>query len=80
MNLFCPLPLVTPHDIIPLNHAFSFRPLKVTLMRISLSAGLGRNATLDDLIAQIVKAEQDGFAGIWLSNIFGFDASFREPS
>jgi F420-dependent oxidoreductase-like protein len=43
-------------------------------MRISLSSGLGRNTTLDELIAQIVKAEQDGFAGVWLSNIFGFDA------
>jgi 5,10-methylenetetrahydromethanopterin reductase len=57
-----------------LNQVLSFRPFKVTIMRISLSAGLGRSATLDDLIAQIVKAEQDGFAGVWLSNIFGFDA------
>jgi F420-dependent oxidoreductase-like protein len=43
-------------------------------MRIALSAGLGRSATIDELIAQIVKAEQDGFAGVWLANIFGFDA------
>ena len=43
-------------------------------MRIGLNAGLGRNATLDDLLTQIAAAERDGFASVWVSNIFSFDA------
>jgi 5,10-methylenetetrahydromethanopterin reductase len=43
-------------------------------MRIGLNAGLGRNATLDEVLSQIVNAERDGFASVWVSNIFSFDA------
>jgi len=43
-------------------------------MRIGLNAGLGRNVSLDDLLTQIAVAERDGFASVWVSNIFSFDA------
>ncbi len=43
-------------------------------MRIGLNAGLGRNATLNDLLAQFEKAEADGFATVWAASIIGFDA------
>jgi 5,10-methylenetetrahydromethanopterin reductase len=43
-------------------------------MLIGLNAGLGRSATLDELVAQIAAAERDGFASVWVSNIFSFDA------
>jgi 5,10-methylenetetrahydromethanopterin reductase len=43
-------------------------------MRIGLNAGLGRNATLNDFLAQFEKAEADGFATVWTASIIGFDA------
>lgn len=43
-------------------------------MNIGLNAGLGRSATLDDLITQIVKAEADGFPSTWVANISSHDA------
>src|SRR2546426_4566923 len=43
-------------------------------MRIGINAGLSRSATLDQLLAQIEQAERDGFASLWLANIFGFDS------
>ncbi len=43
-------------------------------MRIGLYAGLSRSTPLDALLEQIAKAERDGFASIWLANIFGYDA------
>ncbi len=43
-------------------------------MRIGINAGLSRGAMLDQLLTQIEQAERDGFASVWLANIFGFDA------
>jgi F420-dependent oxidoreductase-like protein len=45
-------------------------------MRIGIGVGeiAGRPATVDDLMAQVRAAEQDGFATAWFANIFGFDA------
>ncbi len=43
-------------------------------MRIGLNTGLGRNATLNDLLTQIERAEADGFATAWAASIIGFDA------
>jgi F420-dependent oxidoreductase-like protein len=43
-------------------------------MNIGLNAGLGRNATLNDLVGQIEKAEADGFPSAWVANISGHDA------
>src|SRR5574341_2645230 len=43
-------------------------------MNIGLNAGLGRNATLNDLVAQIEKAEADGFPSAWVANISSHDA------
>lgn len=43
-------------------------------MRIGLNAGVGRGGTLEDLLNQVAAAERDGFASVWVSNIFSFDA------
>lgn len=45
-------------------------------MRIGIGIGeiAGQPATLDHLIAQTQRAEQDGFASAWFANIFGLDA------
>ena len=43
-------------------------------MRIGLNAGVGRGGTLEELLNQIAAAEHDGFASVWVSNIFSFDA------
>jgi F420-dependent oxidoreductase-like protein len=45
-------------------------------MRIGIGVGeiTGQAATVDHLIAQTQRAEQDGFASAWLANIFGLDA------
>lgn len=43
-------------------------------MNIGLNAGLGRNAPLNDLLAQIEKAEADGFPSAWVANISAHDA------
>jgi len=43
-------------------------------MRIGIIAGLGPRATLDDLLNQITRAEQDGLASAWTTNIFNHDA------
>ncbi|MEX2237866.1 MAG: LLM class F420-dependent oxidoreductase [Dehalococcoidia bacterium] len=43
-------------------------------MRIGMMAGTGAEGTLDDLIGQIQNYEKQGFAAVWMANIFGFDA------
>jgi F420-dependent oxidoreductase-like protein len=45
-------------------------------MRIGIGIGEigGQRATIDDLVQQAQRAEQDGFASGWLANIFGIDA------
>jgi F420-dependent oxidoreductase-like protein len=45
-------------------------------MRIGIGIGeiAGQPATLDHLIAQTQRAEQDGFASAWFAHIFGLDA------
>lgn len=43
-------------------------------MNIGLNAGLSRNATLNDLVTQIEKAEADGFPSAWVANISSHDA------
>jgi F420-dependent oxidoreductase-like protein len=43
-------------------------------MRIGLSVGAGANTTIDDFIAQVKRAEEQGYASAWVANIFGFDA------
>jgi F420-dependent oxidoreductase-like protein len=45
-------------------------------MRIGIGIGeiAGHPATIDNLIAQTQRAEQDGFASAWFANIFGIDA------
>jgi len=43
-------------------------------MRIGIIAGLGPRATLDDLLNQSTRAEQDGLASAWTTNIFNHDA------
>jgi 5,10-methylenetetrahydromethanopterin reductase len=45
-------------------------------MRIGIGIGeiTGQPAGVDDLVAQVRQAEQDGFASGWFANIFGIDA------
>ncbi|MBI5880155.1 MAG: TIGR03564 family F420-dependent LLM class oxidoreductase [Chloroflexi bacterium] len=43
-------------------------------MRIGLFAGLSSRDSIDDLLNQITRAEQDGFASAWTANIFNHDA------
>ena len=43
-------------------------------MRIGINAGLARGTSLNDLLTQFERAEQVGFASVWLANIFGPDA------
>jgi F420-dependent oxidoreductase-like protein len=45
-------------------------------MRIGIGIGeiAGQPAGVDDLVAQVRQAEQDGFASGWFANIFGIDA------
>ena len=45
-------------------------------MKIGLMAAVtdAPDATLDDLINDAVKAEAEGFASLWMANIFGLDA------
>ena len=45
-------------------------------MRIGIGIGeiTGQPATVDDMIAQALRAERDGFASGWFANIFGPDA------
>ena len=43
-------------------------------MRIGISVETTGGATLDATLAEIGRAEQDGFATAWMPNIFGFDA------
>jgi 5,10-methylenetetrahydromethanopterin reductase len=42
-------------------------------MRIGVSATVTGRGTLDDIIAEVVQAEADGFASYWASQTFGFD-------
>lgn len=45
-------------------------------MQIAIGIGdiAGRPTTIDELIAQTQRAEQDGFAAAWFANTFGIDA------
>jgi 5,10-methylenetetrahydromethanopterin reductase len=45
-------------------------------MRIGIGIGdiSGKPATIGDIVAQVQRAERDGFASGWLANIFGVDA------
>ncbi len=43
-------------------------------MRIGIFSGTTNDGTLDQLIAEARAAEADGFAGFWVSQIFGHDA------
>jgi F420-dependent oxidoreductase-like protein len=45
-------------------------------MKIGIGIGeiAGSPASLDELIGQAQRAERDGFASVWLANIFGIDA------
>lgn len=44
-------------------------------MRIGVGLGItGGPGTFDDLVQQAVRAEEAGFASVWVSNIFSFDA------
>lgn len=43
-------------------------------MRIGLGVADPGGAPLDGLVAQIVAAEAEGFASVWIPNIFGLDA------
>jgi F420-dependent oxidoreductase-like protein len=45
-------------------------------MRIGIGIGdiSGKPATVDDIVAQVQRAERDGFASGWFANIFGMDA------
>jgi 5,10-methylenetetrahydromethanopterin reductase len=45
-------------------------------MRIGIGIGdiSGKPATIDDIVAQVQRAERDGFASGWLANVFGVDA------
>ncbi|MFI5366157.1 MAG: TIGR03564 family F420-dependent LLM class oxidoreductase [Candidatus Binatia bacterium] len=45
-------------------------------MRIGIGIGeiAGQRAGVDEIVAQVQRAEQDGFATVWFANIFGMDA------
>ena len=45
-------------------------------MRIGIMAGAtqGSEATLDGLLDKAARVEAQGFAALWLANIFGLDA------
>jgi F420-dependent oxidoreductase-like protein len=41
---------------------------------IGVGAGAGTEGALDQMIGEVQKAEADGFASVWVANIFGVDA------
>lgn len=41
---------------------------------IGVGEGVGTGNALDDVLGQVVKAEESGFASAWMANIFGLDA------
>src|SRR5512147_343480 len=43
-------------------------------MRIAIFSGSTNDGTLDQLVAEARAAEEQGFAGFWVSQIFGHDA------
>jgi len=43
-------------------------------MKIGLALGGGDGATIDEAVDKIVQAERDGFATVWLANVFSLDA------
>jgi 5,10-methylenetetrahydromethanopterin reductase len=43
-------------------------------MRIAIFSGSTNNGTLDQLVSEATAAEAQGFAGFWVSQIFGHDA------
>ncbi|MGH7821248.1 MAG: LLM class flavin-dependent oxidoreductase, partial [Candidatus Binatia bacterium] len=45
-------------------------------MKIGIGIGeIGNEpATVDDIVAQAERAEREGFASVWIANIFGMDA------
>lgn len=43
-------------------------------MRIAIFSGSTNDGTLDELVAEARAAEEQGFAGFWVSQIFGHDA------
>lgn len=45
-----------------------------TALRIGLILGTSQHETVEEAIAGIVEAEQDGFASVWRANVFGLDA------
>ena len=50
------------------------RHATVPLMRVGVSGGAVNEGTIDQVIAEARKAEADGFASYWVSQIFGMDA------
>ena len=44
------------------------------VMRIGIFSGTTNDGTLDQLVEEATAAEADGFAGFWVSQIFGHDA------
>lgn len=43
-------------------------------MNIGLAVGGGEGSTLDEMTDRIVEAENDGFASVWMANVFNLDA------
>ncbi len=43
-------------------------------MRIGIFGGMAGTAPIDDVIAEVRRAERDGFATFWVPQIFGWDA------
>jgi len=43
-------------------------------MRIGLAIGGGDGRTVDEMVSVIVQAEKDGFASVWMAQIFSLDA------
>lgn len=48
--------------------------MATTAMRIGLALGGGEGATVEEAVDRIVRAERDGFATVWLAQIFSLDA------
>ena len=43
-------------------------------MKIGLALGGGDGATVEEAVARIVRAEEEGFSTVWLAHIFALDA------